>query len=526
MFAFSLNPIDWVTDAAGAVLGGAAESVLGAVVSWLEDGVRYVATAIAEGLAEMSSLDLGSQTAQQMGGVMKWVALAVAVGSIMVSAVFAAVSSEGSLHDTLREIPITLIMMAGWFGLMTVWTEAVTSLMQVWTTDALVDGLAAGVTLDPGIASFVRGFVALMLMIFLIIFFIEMLVLSHMLTFGVLIGQVAIAMRPVRPLRGVSGQMIRNMVTLSLVPALGVASLALSLGRLNEAGALSFQRALGALAGIVVSVLMPLVVAKFLPLGGQSSSVGRSLIGAGAQVAATGAAVATGGAVLAAGGLSKFVTAGGWSRRWWSRWWWAGGGVGGGGSGGGGGAGRRAGAVCNLSCERRIGWWFERVERFRGFFRWGRGGPAATAVIFGCRRFSSRFAAVVRLAPVVERRKRRWWRRRCRACLSAERTSERYRVPSERAREPVRGLHPWRAGRGGGRDGSVRGGRDDRPAGAGRGDRYSDRVVDVRPDTSSPVSGDRSGCCALVAASRSDVVRADARGALRCRRSCAARRCA
>ena len=311
MLAISLNPIDWVTDAAGAVLGGAAGSVLDAIVSWLEDGVRYVATAIANELTSLSTLDLGSQTAQQMGGVIKWVALAVAVGSIMASAVFAVFSSEGSLHDTIREIPITLILMAGWFGLMTVWTEAVTALMSVWTTDALVEGLTNWGGLDPGIASFVRGFVSLMLMIFLIIFFIEMLVLNHMLTFGVLIGQVAIAMRPVRPLRGVSGQMIRNMVTLSLVPTLGVASLALSLGRLNEAGALSFARALGALAGIVVSVLMPMVVSKFLPLGGQASSVGRSLIGAGAQVAAAAATVATGGAVLAAGGLSKFVTAGG-----------------------------------------------------------------------------------------------------------------------------------------------------------------------------------------------------------------------
>ena len=151
-----------------------------------------------------------------------------------------------------------------------------------------------------------------MLIVFLIIFFVEMLVLNHMLTFGVLIGQVAIAMRPVRPLRGVSGQMIRNMVTLSLVPALGVASLALSLGRFNEAGVLGFGQAMGALAGIVVSVLMPMVVAKFLPLGGQASSAGRSLIGAGAQVAATGALVATGGGALAAGGgLSKFVTSGG-----------------------------------------------------------------------------------------------------------------------------------------------------------------------------------------------------------------------
>lgn len=312
MLAISLNPISWVTDAAGAVVGGAAESILEGMVLWLEDGVRYVAEAIANELTGLGSLDLGSETAQQMGGVFKWVALAVAVGSIMASAVMAACTPGGSLHDTIREIPITLVLMTGWFGLMTAWTEAVTALMSVWTTDALVDGMAGGIGFDVGIASFVRAFVALMLIVFLIIFFVELLVLNHMLTFGVLLGQVAIAMRPVRPLRGVSGQMIRNLVTLSLVPALGVASLSLSLGRYNDASALSFGRALGALAGIVVSVLMPMVVAKFLPLGGHASSTGRSVIGAGAQMAATGAMVVGGGAMMAAsgGGLSKFVAGG------------------------------------------------------------------------------------------------------------------------------------------------------------------------------------------------------------------------
>src|SRR3954465_1356406 len=300
MLAMSLNPIDWVTDAAGAVVGGVAGSVLDAIVSWLEDGVRYVATAGGNELTGLGALDLGSQTAQQMGGVMKWVAIAVAVGSIMVSAALAAFSGEGSLHDTIREIPVTLVLMAGWFGLMTMWTEAMTALMSVWTTDSLVAGLQNGIALDTGIASFVRAFVALMLIVFLIIFFVELLVLNHMLLFGVLIGQVAIALRPVRPLRGVSGQMIRNMITLSVVPALGVASLAMSLGRFNEAGALGFGQAMAAVAGIAVSVLMPMVVAKFLPLGGQTSSAGRSLIGAGAQVAGTAALVATGVGAVAA----------------------------------------------------------------------------------------------------------------------------------------------------------------------------------------------------------------------------------
>ena len=420
-------------------------------------------------LTGLSSLDLGSQTAQQMGGVMKWVALAVAVGSIMVSAVFAAFSSEGSLHDTIREIPITLILMAGWFGLMTVWTEAVTALMSVWTTDALVDGLAGGVDLDPGIASFIRGFVALMLIIFLIVFFVEMLVLNHMLTFGVLIGQVAIAMRPVRPLRGVSGQMIRNMVTLSLVPALGVASLALSLGRLNEAGALSFQRAMGALAGIVVSVLMPLVVAKFLPLGGQSSSVGRSLIGAGAQVAATGAAVATGGALLAAGGLSKFVTAGGGGS--------AGGGAGGGGvsspgggSGGSGGspAGAASAATGLLQSATSSAVGGSGGAGSSGGSSTGATPPRSAAPPSGASPTASRLAVARRLRQPLVRRRRRLWRRRCRACLSEEPASERHRVSAQRAGQPVRELHAWRADRRrAGHDGVRRGG-DDRPAPAGR----------------------------------------------------------
>jgi hypothetical protein len=313
MLAISLNPISWVTDAAGAVMGGASDAILDGIVSWLEDGVRYVAEAISTELVELSALDLGSSTAEQMGGVIKWVALAVAVGSIMASAAMAACTPGGSFHDTIREIPITLIMMAGWFGLMAAWTEAVTALMSLWTTDALVEGLGSGLGFDVGMASFIRAFIALMLIVFLIIFFVELLVLNHMLTFGVLIGQVAIALRPVRPLRGVSGQMIRNLVTLSLVPVLGVASLSLSMGRYNDATALTFGRAMGALAGIVVSVLMPMVVAKFLPLGGQASSTGRSLIGAGAQMAATGAMIAGGGAMVAAsgGGLSQFVTRGG-----------------------------------------------------------------------------------------------------------------------------------------------------------------------------------------------------------------------
>jgi hypothetical protein len=310
--AIDLNPISWITDAAGAVVDSAADAVLEGIVGAIEDGLSYVANAIAGEIAGLASVDFGSATVEQMGGVFKWIALVVAVGSIMASAAMAAVSSQGSISDTLREIPITLVLMAGWFGAMSLWVEAVTALTGVWTTEALVEGLSSRIMLDSTIALMVRGIVALLLAVFLIVFFIELLVLNHMLTFGVILGQIAIALRPVRPLRDVSGRMIRNIVSISLTPPLGVASLSLSLGRINESDSLDFSRALGGLAGLVVSVLMPLVVSRFLPLGGQSGSPGRSVVGAAAQVAGTAALVAGGAGVVAAGGgLGAFVSGGG-----------------------------------------------------------------------------------------------------------------------------------------------------------------------------------------------------------------------
>ena len=56
MFGISLNPIDWVTDAAGSVIGGAGDAVLDALVARVEEALAYVSRAVdrvtrAEGLS-------------------------------------------------------------------------------------------------------------------------------------------------------------------------------------------------------------------------------------------------------------------------------------------------------------------------------------------------------------------------------------------------------------------------------------------------------------------------------------------
>jgi hypothetical protein len=235
----------------------------------------------------------------------KWIALVTVVITLMLGSASAIVGTQHPLSDVVREVPITLLMLAGWYGVVSLWIEATAAVTRVLLADSLLSALENGFVLDPGIGSFLRFFVALMLMIFLVIFFVEMLVLSHMLTLGAIIGPLAIALRPWPSLRNVSGRMVRNLVALSLSPPLAVASMAIALRTLNEGGNVSFKAALAALAGLVVSVLMPAMVSRFLPLDGQGGLGARGLIaaGAGAATLAVGA-VATGGAAAGAAGAA------------------------------------------------------------------------------------------------------------------------------------------------------------------------------------------------------------------------------
>ena len=309
MFGISLNPIDWVTDAAGSVIGGAGDAVLDALVARVEEALAYVSRAVADALAALAAPDFGSAAFAQLGGTFKWLALISVLGTIMLSCGGALLNSKVELAQVVREIPITMLMLAGWYSVTAVWFEACRTLTGLFVGDALAQSLQAGISLDVGIASFLRMFICLFMMLFLIIFLVEMFVLQHLMTFAAVVGPLAISLRPWPALKDVSGRMIRNVVTMSLTPALTAASMSLAVRNVNDAGILGMTQAIGGLAGMAVSVFMPVMVAKFLPLGGSGDSGGRALIGAAAGIAGVAAgAAATGGASVAAQGASRLAS--------------------------------------------------------------------------------------------------------------------------------------------------------------------------------------------------------------------------
>ena len=309
MFGISLNPIDWVTDAAGSVIGGAGDAVLDALVARVEEALAYVSRAVADALAALAAPDFGSAAFAQLGGTFKWLALISVLGTIMLSCGGALLNSKVELAQVVREIPITMLMLAGWYSVTAMWFEACRTLTGLFVGDALAQSLQAGIALDVGIASFLRMFICLFMMLFLIIFLVEMFVLQHLMTFAAVVGPLAISLRPWPALKDVSGRMIRNVVTMSLTPALTAASMSLAVRNVNDAGILGMTQAIGGLAGMAVSVFMPVMVAKFLPLGGSGDSGGRTLIGAAAGIAGVAAgAAATGGASVAAQGASRLAS--------------------------------------------------------------------------------------------------------------------------------------------------------------------------------------------------------------------------
>ena len=301
--SFSLNPIDWVTDA----IDSAAGSVLDAMVSWIEDGLKYVTQQIGQALAGVSSPDFGSGAFAQLGGTFKWLALATVTASIVLSCAGALLNPRVELMQVLREIPLTMLMLAGWYLVAAMWFGVCAELTGVFTGDALSQALTAGLSLDPGIASFFRLLIALFMIMFLIVFLVEMFVLQHMLTMAAIVGPLSIALRPWPAMKDVSSKMVRNLASMSLTPALTAASMSLALQNINQAGVLDIGRAIGGLAGMVVSVLMPLMISRFIPFGGSADGGGRALLGAAAATAGTAAGIASGvgAGAVAAGGIGR-----------------------------------------------------------------------------------------------------------------------------------------------------------------------------------------------------------------------------
>jgi hypothetical protein len=303
MLGFSLNPIDWVKDAVGWAVDTTSGAILDAITAWVEDGLRSLAQSVASMVTELGALDTTDGGFLAVSSMFRFVAVATVIGTMMVSVGFAVGSRRVELGDVVHEIPRTLVMMAGWSAVCAIWFQVCQALTRWALADTLESAFQSGLQLDSGIGSFLRMFIALVMFIALLVFAVELLFIGFLAPFAVALGPVSIALRPWPDLRIVSRRMVMNVAVLSLTPFLVAASMSMAMRQLTTSGVLDFGLALRGMAGMMVSVLMPAMVKKYLPLDGDGGAPGRAMLAAAAAItaAAAGAGMMASGAGGAAG---------------------------------------------------------------------------------------------------------------------------------------------------------------------------------------------------------------------------------
>ncbi len=300
----SVNPLDWITDATGLVVGEVAGSILDSIVVWVEEALAYVARSVASMITEAAAPNVGTAVFTELGGTFKWLALVSVAATVMLSCVGALLSRRAELGDVVREIPVTMVMLASWYSVAALWFGMCRTLTATFVADGLLASFSNGLALDPGVASFLRLLVSLLMIVFLLVFLVEMFVLQHLMTIATVVGPLAIALRPWPGLRDVASRMVRNVAAMSLTPALAAAAMSLAVRSADEAGSLDLGHAIGALAGMAVAVLMPMMVTRFLPLGGTPDAGGRAVMSAAVAAGTSVATVAAGGAFGASAGTA------------------------------------------------------------------------------------------------------------------------------------------------------------------------------------------------------------------------------
>lgn len=302
MLAIDLNPIDWITSSVGDLVGGAAGAFFDGVVNWVAGGLTYITQKIGEALADLSTPDLTGSAFDVYGGYFKWLALVSLVGTIIAASAGQLVSKRAEMGDVLRQIPVTVAMLAGWYACSSAWFLVCRKLVGSFMGDTIQSGFVSGLSVDAAVSPFLKLIIILLLMFFFLIFMVELFAVRHLLLMATIIGPLSISLRPWPKLRDVSSKMIRTTAMMAFMPVLGIASMSVALRNISNAGILDWGQIGGALAGCVISVLMPVIVSKLFPVEG-ASSAGRAILGAAAATAATAAMVATGvGAGAAAGG--------------------------------------------------------------------------------------------------------------------------------------------------------------------------------------------------------------------------------
>lgn len=282
MFAISLNPIDWFTDAAGGIVGGATDAVFNYFLDLVLEALDWLARQIATLFVDAGAPTFGAGAAG-VSSLMVYVALVVVIGGAMLQAALTAVRPNSSSTSALADLPITVLALGSVYAIAAVWLGFTDAVAQVVLTDTVRQSFSGGLQMNTAIVPFLRLLFGLCMVLFMVLLFVEQLIRAHLLATVIVMLPVGVAARVWEPARYLSVAMVKIFVALSITPILTGVSMSLALANFNAAGPLDFVHMVGALAGMAVTTLMPFMVFKLFPIGADG--------GGGAGLAAAGGAI-------------------------------------------------------------------------------------------------------------------------------------------------------------------------------------------------------------------------------------------
>lgn len=309
MLGFSLNPIDWVKDAASDVVGGAFDFL----AKWISDGLSWLAGQLMDTILGAGSVDITERFTQLGGpaGVVMYLGLtSLVVGLIAQHICLARRSDVGMVEvtDSLLDLPVTLLMMFGLPGLGVTILQLCDAAAAAIGQNALAAGFGKNLTFDGGVPGVIGSLVGICMILALVVLYIEQLIRGHLATVLIILGPFTIAMRSWAPARVVFHATVKLFCALAITPLVMTICLAVALLRWDDTGALDISRGLGVLAGLILAILSPFIANKLFPIGdGLSAGIAGGAVVAAGLIAkqAIGAAVGGAGGAGAAAGSAE-----------------------------------------------------------------------------------------------------------------------------------------------------------------------------------------------------------------------------
>ena len=308
MLAISMNPLDWVTDAASSVVDGAVDTAFNFLATWISDALSWLAAEIMDRIISAGGADVADGLFAPGGpaNVIYWLGLVSVVAGVslqVTSTMWRRDAGMTQMTETLLDLPVTVVMM---FALPTV---GVTILRvcdlaaEAIGTQAFAAGFGESLDLDVGMPGFMRAIVGTFMILVLVVLYVVQLVRSHLATVLIVLGPFTIAMRSWAPVRTVLEATVKLFAALAITPLVMMTMVAVALYRYENVGALDLSRALAVLAGLLLAVLSPFVANKLFPIGdGLAAGIAGGAVVGGAMLAmkaAGGVAGAAGGAAVA-----------------------------------------------------------------------------------------------------------------------------------------------------------------------------------------------------------------------------------